>query len=223
MFVYEVEDVLRSKFGVADMSPTMLKFIRDAARSEIESKGNFFWQASSADIQLPTSVAAFDVKVDFIVPDFQEFRFLALQKNSKWRFIFPGSWQATLEGVDVAGTGFPERCTYENGVLTVSPIPDDDIEGKLFYFATTSEPEDLTGSTGTDDLYTDWPQLILFQALAVGERLLNKDIVAAKVWNDLAQEQIDKALDYTAKLLGEPRDEMSASAAAKILQAQVGR
>lgn len=216
MIVSEVEDILRQKLGVPDISPSMLSFIRKAARSEIESKGNFYWQATSTDISIASAVNSFDVKVDFTAPDFREFRFLALQKDSKWRFIMPGSWQSTLEGVKVVGTGFPERATYENGTLQISPIPDDGIDGKIFYFQATKEPE----ATDTDSLYTDYPQLILFQALAVGERLLNKDIDAAKVWAGLAQEQIDSAEEYTAKLLGEPGRGVSASAAAKILQVQ---
>lgn len=220
MLVSEVEDVLRLKFAIPDMSPVLLKFIRDAARSEIESKGNFYWQADHEDITIPVGDDEFNVRTDFVVPDFFDFRFIALQRNDKWRFIFPGSWQATLEGVAVTGTGFPERCTFENGVLRISPIPDDEIEGTLFYFKSTEEPSDVSE---TDDLYTDFPQLILFQSLAVGERLLNKNLEAAKVWEDLAQEQVEKALMYTQKVLGEPGEEISASTAAKILQAQVGK
>ena len=220
MIVSAVEDILRLKFGIADMSPVMLTFIRDAARSEIESKGNFYWQAAHEDITISAGVDEFNVRTDFVVPDFFDFRFVALQRNGRWRFIFPGSWQATLEGVDVDEEGFPERCTFENGVLKISPIPDDEIEGTLFYFKSTAEPSDVTE---TDYLYTDYPQMILFQSLAVGERLLNKNLEAARVWENLAQDQIEKALAYTAKVLGEPTEEISASTAAKILQGQVGK
>ena len=208
MIVSVVEDILRLKFGVPDMDPVMLTFIRDAARSEIESKGNFYWQATHEDITIPVGVDEFNVRIDFIVPDFSEFRFVALQRNGLWRFIFPGSIQATLEGVDVDAVGFVERCTFENGVLKLSPIPEEETEGTLYYFKSTAEPSDVSE---TDDLYTDFPQLILFQSLAVGERLLNKNLEAAKVWEDLAQDQIEKALAYTAKMLGEPTGEVSAS------------
>jgi hypothetical protein len=161
----------------------------------------------------------FDVKVDFLASDFLEFRFIALQKSGKWRFIMPGSWQSTLEGVTAIGTGFPERATFENGFLQISPIPDDDVDARIFYFGATEEPE----ATATDSLYTDFPQLMLFQTLAVGQRLLNQDMASAQAWSNLAQEQIDKAIEYTTDVLGEPSGQISASAAAKILQAQVGK
>jgi hypothetical protein len=224
MIVSAVEDILRLKFGQPDMDPVLLKMIRDMARSEIESKGNFYWQAAHEDITIPVGDSEFNVRTDFVVPDFFDFRFLALQRGTvgskSWRFIFPGSWQATLEGVLVLGEGFPERCTFENGVLRISPIPEEEVEGTLFYFKSTTEPSDVTE---TDDLYTDYPQMILFASLAVGERILNKNLEAAKLWEDLAQDQIEKALDYTSKVLGEPTEKISASTAAKILQGQVGK
>lgn len=219
MLVSEVEDLVRATLGVPDMSPTILALYRKLARSEVESKGNFYWQAASVDVTIPVAGERFDVEVDFLADDFLEFRFIALQKNSKWRFIFPGSWQATLEGVDPTATGFPERATFENKVLQLSPITAEEIEGRMFYFAATEEPE----ATGTDSVYTDFPQLMLFATLATATRLTNKDGASAKMWDDLAQEQIDKAIEYTKDLLGEPSGQISASSAAKILQAQVGK
>ena len=219
MIASQVEDLIRLKLGVPDLAPDTLKLVRQLARSEIESIGNFHWQAAHIDIMIPVSVADFNVKVDFIVPDFQEFRFIQLQRNSRWRTIMPGSWLSTLEGVEVVGTGFPERCTYENGTLKVSPIPDDSYEGNLFYFAATEEPEDITN---TDDLYTLWPQLIFYASMAIGQKIVKEDPTAARVWESLMQDQADKALEYTSKLLGEPSGQISASTAAKILQASGG-
>jgi hypothetical protein len=51
MIVSEVEDLMRAKLGVPDISPAMLASIRKLARSEIESKGNFYWQAQYVDIR----------------------------------------------------------------------------------------------------------------------------------------------------------------------------
>ena len=216
MIVSQVEDIIRARLGIPDLSPDTLVQMRQLGRSEIESRGNFYWQATHTDILIPVGVDDFLVKVDFIIPDFQEFRFIQLQRNSRWRTILPGSWTSTLEGVEVVGTGFPERCTYENGRLKVSPVPDDSYEGNLFFFQATEEPPDVTD---TDDLYTTWPQLIIYATLSVAEKLLRQDVAAAKVWEGLMQDQVDKAIEYTNKVLAEGSGMISTSTAAKILQA----
>ena len=222
MNLSQIQDLVRIEAGEPDMAPERLDYAVEAGRKEIESRGNFYWQASHVEFVTGATVADYDVLNDWFALDFKEPRFLFMQRatGEKWIPIPIGSWYSTLPETTDTATGFPERASYEGNILTLMDTPDQQYNGWFYYFAWTANPEN---AMDTDDLLTNHPQMMLTASIYSIKKLNVRNPGDAAPWEQLMEDEIEKAKALTNRILKEPANVASPREAAQILQSQAAK
>jgi len=231
MTISEAMDITRSLCGKPDVDPLLLRFAMDEGRREIERLGNYYWMAQKIALNLFEDVQEYSITTasgnGFDLSDFKIHRYAFMKAESasddsdvEWYKLPIGSHSDAMDVAQSDDEGRPEAASIENTTFFCYPTPDQVYDLQFFYFGWTTNASDITD---TDELFTRWPMMIIAAALSVLVPLVTKNKEDAAFWLKMRDDEIEKAKDFTNKRLGEPANQMSASEAAKILQAQVGQ
>lgn len=219
MTVSQVRDLVRSKLGIPDLPPEQLDYFLIAGRRSIESAANLYWMAANVDFTIPGMTDQLDAVIDIQAIDYKEPRHLFLKRNDKWYPVSIGTPDATLPYLDdTTDIDTPQFVQAEDTLFTFMPAPDEDYEARLYYFKFTDNPVCITD---TDELFTRWPQMILYAALAEGINFTTTNTDLSVPWFKLMLDEIEKAKKVTKMRLKEA-NMTSVREAAKVLQAQAG-
>jgi len=225
MTISEAMDVVRALCGKPDVDPILVRFAMDEGRREIERRGNYYWMSVGVDLAVfedqyiyPITTA---VDAGFNLPDYKLSRYAFIKRSDSsgipWSMLPIGSHASMVDIHNFDAEGQPDAASVDNATMYLSPIPNTLYDVALFYFAWTTNDDDITA---TDELFTQWPMLIISSALAVLIPMLTKNKEDAAFWMSTRDDEIKKAKDFTNARLGEPlaNHVVDASEAARVLQ-----
>ena len=224
MTVSEAMDIVRALCGKPDVDPTLLRFAMDEGRREIERQGNFYWMAVKSENYLFNAENEYSITTaagaGFDLTDYKLHRYIFIRENASdttWVLLPVGSHASAIDIAATDAEDQPEAAAVDNETLFVYPTPDTQYNIMFFYWGWTTNKADITG---TDELFTRWPMLIISAALAQLIPLLTKSKEDAQFWLGYRDDEIKKAKAFTNVRMGEQSDDgqISVSDAAKILQ-----
>ena len=220
--VSEIQDLLRSKLGVPDIDPFVLKYILAQGRRELETRGNYYYMVGGPkDHTLTISTQSYSLTsssgTGLGITNYKDKRSLFIKDVAGTQYIqLPiGSWVSSIEEMPTTSAK-PQAAVIENDTIYFLPTPDAAYPVRLLYFNWTTNPADITS---TDELFTRWPDAILYASIMAGKRFLTQGKDQASEWEGMMKDQISLLKKFTKSRIGEPDDGISTSEAATILQA----
>jgi hypothetical protein len=224
--VSEIQDMVRRKIGVPNLDPEDLKMIMAWGRSELESRGNYYYGVALKDTALTASTQSYSLTsstgAGFGLTNYKEHRSLFIREVSgaNWLPLPIGGWDSALPDHSHTVSNKPQAAVIENDTIYFLPTPDAAYPIRLYHFNWTTNPESLSG---TDELFTRWSQAIYYACMFTGKNFTNNSQNAGAQYEELMMTQVERLKDFTNRRMEDLINTMSTREAAQVLQASGGQ
>jgi len=231
MIYSALRDLVRTKLGQPDLDPTELDLFCDGGRHELESRGQYYFNAGLKDHNLVSGEGNYSLTSTpsgpnasaangFNLTSYKEHRSLFIRDvaGTAWLGLPIGSWQSGLDMLPTTSAK-PQMAVVENETLWFVPTPNAAYPVKLLHWNWSANP---AAGTSTDEILTRWYMALLYAACWVGRKYITQDPNAGKDFEELMLEQVELMKEFTNRRMREPVNKISTSEAATILQASGG-
>jgi len=228
MIYSALRDLVRTKLGDPSLDPTELDLFMDGGRHELESRGNYYYEAGrkthtlvsgegNYSLTSTTSGPASTGTSGLNLTSYKEHRSLFIQdvSGTTWLPLEIGSWHSGLDMLPTTSAK-PQMAVVENETLWFVPTPNAAYPIVLLHWNWSANP---ALGTSTDELLTRWYMALLYAACWVGKKYITQDVNAGKDFESLMLDQIELMKEFTNRRMREPVNKISTSEAATILQA----
>lgn len=198
----DIKEVVRTTIGKRDIEPVIMEYIIASGRREIEKANNWYYMRKKVDFTLVEDQQAYSVKSggDVNISNFKDSRVLLYRRPTGNVFYeVPSGDRNQLDlQYSTDGSGAPERYCLDDEddelkLLVYPVLPDDEYEMRLLYYAWTSNP---ASDTGTDELISRWPELLVNSSVAQGFRIVTKEEPLAQPWDAKMAAELQKLKHY---------------------------
>lgn len=198
----DVKDVVRTTLGKRDIEPVIMDYIVSSGRREIEKVNNWYYMRRVVGLNLVAGTQSYSIAAGGAIPEanFKDSRqFMYRTPTGNFFNEVPSGDRNQLDLIYTTdGRGAPQRYCIddESGTmnLLIYPVsPDQAYVTRLLYYAWTSNP---TSDTGTDELVSRWPELLIYSAVGQGFRIITKENELAKPWDEKMAAELAKLKNY---------------------------
>lgn len=198
----EAKDIVRINIGKLDIEPTLLNYILASGRREIEKDNSWYYMRRRLEFNLEVDIQAYAIGSGLAINEanFKNARVVMFRESggTVWSSIQSGDRGPLDLRYTTDSEGAPQHYTIndEDGQLKMLlyPVkPDEAYVMRMLYYVWTENPK---SDTGTDELLSRWPELLIYASSAQGLRMLTKDEGLAQPWNALMQAELLKLKRY---------------------------
>jgi hypothetical protein len=195
----DVKDVVLATLGKRDLEPAILGYIVESGRRLVEKDNNWYWMRKLVTFNLTINDGEYTVAAagDVTEGNFKQSRKLLVKDPNltHWDEVIPGDQNQIDLMYATDSTGFPERYIVDDasdGTLTLRfyPVdPDKAYNIRWYIYVWTSNP---SSDTGTDELITRWPEILVNASIAQGYRIVHKSEELAQPWEGMMMAEMAK-------------------------------